>query len=344
VPSNPNNGALRPLSDRRYLAKGPPVPYRLGELLLLLLDLAVIFFGIKITEGIYGSVKGGPLIQAERTLQATARKEEDEMLATRTARRDSLKLVEESTLVARHADSLRIAELDTTFNQVITEIEARAVDVQKKVVEVQQAGNTERLAKKELVKAEDVAAKKKAKIEKTRPDLATFAPKIEEAHADAREAEAALAVTLSKRPEVVVPATSSAVVGTSVVVTAPEPDQGEKDGQGQLFSTVGLGRSFLNFGRAQLGVSASAGFGSEKTTVSGGGLFINFPIIPDRASVDVSSGASFLTDIGGTSTSPYLAGSLRYSLMRGRRFYLVTDGRVSHDRVWTGIGLSIGRR
>jgi hypothetical protein len=138
-----------------------------------------------------------------------------------------------------------------------------------------------------------------------------------------------------------VPANNSANVGTSVVLAAPE---GESASEGNLFSTVGLGRSFVNFGRAQLGVTASAGFGSDRTTVSGGGLFLNFPVIPDRASIDISSGASFLTQSDGTSTSPYLSGSLRYSLMKGRRFYLVGDGRVSHDRVWTGIGLSVGRR
>ncbi len=344
MPSRPSDAPVRPLADRRYLSRGPAVPYRLGELFLLFLDLAVIFFGIKITETVYGSIKGGPLIRAEKTIQAEARKAEDEMLVTRTARRDSLKLLEESVILERHADSLRIADLDTTFNLAVAEIEARAVDVQKKYADVQQASNTERAAKRELKTAMGKVEDSRKRIEERQATIATFGPKIEETHAAIREAESALAVTLSKRPEVVVPATSSAVVGTSVVLAAPDPDPGESDGQGNVFSTVGLGRSFLNFGRAQFGVSASAGFGPDKTTVSGGGVFVNFPIIPDRASIDVSSGASFLTEIKGTSTSPYLAGSLRYSLMKGRRFYLVTDGRVSHDRVWTGIGLSIGRR
>lgn len=344
MPSSASSGPIRPLADRRYLPKGPAVPYRLGEMLLLILDLVVIFFGIKITETVYASVKGGPLLRAESVLQATARQDEEVMLATRTARRDSLKILEAQVISERHADSLRIAELDTTFNQVVYEIEERAVDVQKKNGEVQQAEFKLKTARKELVKVEANVTAKKKNIELTRTAVAAFTPKFDLAQAELREAGAALSVTLSKRPEVVVPATSSAVLGTSVVLAAPDPKEGEKDAQGGVFSTVGLGRSFLNVGRAQLGVSASAGFGPDKTTVSGGGVFLNLPVIPDRASLDIGSGAAFLTEISGTSSSAYLSGSFRYSLMRGRRIYLVTDGRLSHERLWTGLGLSIGRR
>lgn len=332
MPENASKPPVRPLSDRRYLPRGPLIPYRGGELLLLLMDLFVIFFGIKVVETIYASSKGNALIQTEKEVQAAARREEEEMLATRTAKRDSLKAVEEDVVSARHADSLRIADLDTLFNQVTGEIAEVAVEIQERSGEVQKAMFEVKKADKKLKELEKSVETARTNAEKTQGEVADLGPGIAAAHAEIRDAEAALAVTLSKRPEVVVPATSSASVATHV-------------SKGDLFSSVGLGRSFVNFGRAQLGLTANAGFGPDRTTVSGGGLFLNVPLIPNRASVDISSGASFLTEGSGRSdTSPFLAGTLRYAVRPGKRLYIVGDGRVSHERVWTGIGIGIGRR
>lgn len=296
------------------------------------MDLLVIFFGIKIAENIYASMKGDPLIEQEQVVQAAARTTEGEMLASRTARRDSLKAVEAEVIEARHADSLRIADLDTLFNQVTAQVAEEAVAIQAKSGDVEQAAFKDRKARGALKSIEKKIDDARSAVTKKEQSLATIPPKIEEAHADIRDAESALAVTLSKRPEVVVPATSSASVATQV-------------SKGDVYPTLGLGRSFVNFGRAQLGLTASAGFGPERSTVSGGGVFLNIPVIPNRASLDISSGASFLTEgTGESDTSPFLAGSLRYSFREGRRLYFVTDGRVSHERVWTGIGIGIGRR
>jgi hypothetical protein len=304
----------------------------MGEVLLVVMDLVIIFFGIMITESIHKSSKGSELLQIERVAQAAARKEEEEMLAVRTARRDSLKAAETELLAARHADSLRIAELDTLFNVVTTEIAETAVEVTEKAEVAQKAAQRAKKARNDMSAIEVKIAAANRRLDDKRKTIAEVPPKIEETQRDLRDAEAALAVTLSKRPEVVVPATSSASVATQI-------------SKGDLYSTIGLGRSFVNFGRAQFGLTASAGFGPDRSTLSGGGLFLNIPVIPNRASFDISSGAAVLTEgTGESDTSPFLAGSLRYSLREGRRLYLVTDGRVSHDRVWTGIGIGVGRR
>jgi hypothetical protein len=292
----------------------------------------VIFFGIKVTEMIYSHTKGDRLINEEKTAQAAAREQETLTIATRTAKRDSLKIVEAEVLAARHADSLQIADLDTTFNLLVAAIEQGSVAVQAKRAETEKA-------QKALKKQRDARGKVESKITKVEKGMAgtqakidSYADSIQVAQAEIGRAEQALAVTLSKRPEVVVPATASASVGTAV-------------SDGQVFSGVGLGKSFVNFGRAQLGLTASAGFGPENSTLSGGGLFVNVPVIANRASVDIGTGAAFLTqNDGGSDASPYLSGSLRYALREGKRFYLLGDTRVSHDRLWTGLGLSIGRR
>jgi len=332
VPTKSTSPEIRPLSDRRYLPRGPVVPYRTAEIFLLFLDLAVIFFGIKVTEMIYSHTKGDRLIAEERAVQAAAREEETLTITTRTGKRDSLKIVEAEVLAARHADSLQIADLDTTFDLLVAAIEQGSVAVQARRADAEKAARTERDAKKKQTGVEVKITKAEKSMAGTQGKLAAIGDSIQVAQADIGRAEQALAITLSKRPEVVVPANNSASVGTSV-------------SQGEIFSTVGLGRSFVNFGRAQVGLTASAGFGPDRSTVSGGGLFVNLPVIPNRASVDLGTGAWILTENeGGSDTSPYLSGSLRYALRQGRRIYLMGDTRVSHDRLWTGVGLSIGRR
>ncbi len=332
MPTKSTSPEIRPLSDRRYLPRGPVVPYRTAEIFLLFLDLAVIFFGIKVTEMIYSHTKGDRLIAEERAVQAAAREEETLTITTRTGKRDSLKIVEAEVLAARHADSLQIADLDTTFDLLVAAIEQGSVAVQARRADAEKAARTERDAKKKQTGVEVKITKAEKSMAGTQGKLAAIGDSIQVAQADIGRAEQALAITLSKRPEVVVPANNSASVGTSV-------------SQGEIFSTVGLGRSFVNFGRAQVGLTASAGFGPDRSTVSGGGLFVNLPVIPNRASVDLGTGAWILTENeGGSDTSPYLSGSLRYALRQGRRIYLMGDTRVSHDRLWTGVGLSIGRR
>ncbi len=332
MPDKSTSPEVRPLSDRRYLPRGPVVPYRGVEIFLLFLDLAVIFFGIKVTEMIYSHTKGDRLIAEERAVQEKAREEETLTITTRTGKRDSLKIVEAEVLAARHADSLQIAELDTTFDLLVAAIEQGAVAVQAKRAESEKAWKAERDAKKKQTAVEVKITKVEKAMAGTQGKIATLGDSIQVAQTEIGRAEQALAVTLSKRPEVVVPANNAASIGTQVA-------------QGELFSTVGLSRSFVNFGRAQIGLTASGGFGPDRSTVSGGGLFVNLPVIPNRASLDLGTGAWILTESEtGSDASPYLSGSLRYALRQGRRIYLMGDTRVSHDRLWTGVGLSVGRR
>lgn len=331
MPDKNSSPEVRPLSDRRYLPRGPVVPYRGTELFLLFLDLAVIFFAIKTTEMIYSHTKGDRLIKTEMATQAQAREAESLMLTTRTAKRDSLRVVETQVIEARHADSLRIAELDTTFNLLVAVIEQGSVAVQGKRAEMEKAAKA--LGKKKTaqgkVEAKFVGSRKRVREGEGR--VAAYADSFPLVQTEIAAAEKELAVALSKRPEVVVPATASASIGTAV-------------SEGQVFSSVGLGKSFVNFGKTQLGLSASAGFGPERSSLSGGGLFINLPVIPNRASFDIGTGASVFTESGeGSDVSPYLSGSLRYSIRQGKRLYLMGDTRYSNDRLWTGIGLGIGR-
>jgi hypothetical protein len=298
---------------------------------LLILDLAVIFFGIKVTEMIYSRAKGDRLIAEERATQEKAREQESLMIATRTAKRDSLKLVEEEVLAARAADSLRMADLDTTFNLLVAAIEQGSVAVQAKGEEMDKARKKEKAARNKHSGLEGQIKGARLKADGFEGRIATLEDSIKIAQADVGVAEQELAVALSKRPEVVVPKTSNATIGASV-------------SEGNVYSTVGLGHSFVNFGRTQLGLNAGAGFGPDKSTVSGGGLFLNVPVIPNRASIDIGTGAAFLTETeGGSDASPYLSGSLRYALRQGKRFYLMGDTRLSHDQLWTGVGLSFGR-
>lgn len=327
-----HTGETHPLADRRYLKRGPTVPYRGTELLLVILDLAVIFFGVKGVETYHARMKGNRLIQEAKTEEAAARKAEEEMIAFRTGRRDSLDVAKKAVQEARHADSLRIAELDTMVVLVVEDIEgvraeySKVVGVQNDAMKKKSKafGDRNKAAAKipgALAEIETALLRREA-IEDT---IASEWPKI-------AEAEHAYQVALSERPEVVVPQTSSASVGTQVA-------------SGDVFATVGLGRTFFNVGRGQFGLAGLAGFGANRTSVSGGGLFFNVPVFSQRASLDIGSGATVLVEEDGASNaSPYLAGSLRYSLSKDKRLFFLGDSRVDRDRVWTGVGIGLGRR
>jgi hypothetical protein len=320
------------LQDRRYLKRGPKFPYRLGELLFVLFDIAMIVFGIKAVETYHASTKGNRLIQAETKRQETLRREEKEMVAFRTARRDSLKLIEAETIAARHADSLAMADLDTAIVRVVEEIGAIAAVANQKSQAFAEVGMRKNKVFRDRGSAQAKLPGALRANDGVRTQIVALADTIAIERPKIAEAERAYEFALSQQPEVVVPKTSSASVGTQVA-------------EGDLFATVGLGRSFFNVGKGQLGLSALTGFGPERTTVSGGGLFFNLPVIPNRASLDIGSGATVLVEGDGeTDASPYLAGSLRYILNRDRRLFLLGDSRVGHDRVWTGIGIGIGRR
>lgn len=323
---------VRPLNDRRYLKRGPILPYRGVEVLLVLLDLLVIFFGVKAAEMYHSRAKGDRLIETAKAEEAAARKAEEEMIVFRTARNESLVIAKQEQWDARHADSLRITELDTAVVRVVEDIEAVRAEysnTQKKFIETDNA-------KKSAFKKRNTASGKlppvvtqiasaelaRLAIEDT---IATVWPQIQ-------QAEEAYQIALSERPEVVVPQQNSASVGTSVA-------------DGDMFATVGLGRSFLNLGKNQLGLTGHAGFGADRTTASGGGLFLNVPVIPGRASIDIGSGATYFAEEDGASdVSPYVSGTLRYQLSPKKRIFLLGDTRADGDRFWTGVGVGVGRR
>jgi hypothetical protein len=322
----------RPLADRRYLKRGPVLPYRGVEVLLVLLDLLVIFFGVKAVENYHARTKGERLIANAKTEEAAARKAEEEMIVFRTARKESLEIAKQQQIEARHADSLRIAELDTAVVRVVEDIEAVRAEHSSTTKRFIDADNT----KKTAFKKRDTASKKLPPVvaqieladlhrEAIEDTIATIWPQV-------GQAEEAYQIALSERPEVVVPQQNSASVGTQVA-------------DGDVFGTVGLGRSFLSLGKNQLGLTGHAGFGADRSTVSGAGVFLNVPVIPGRASIDIGSGATYYADEEGASdTSPYLSGGLRYQLSKQRKIFLLGDTRADKDRFWTGVGIGVGRR
>ncbi|MFN0152718.1 MAG: hypothetical protein ACKVU1_18600 [bacterium] len=330
--SKPDPSATHPLADRRYLKRGPALPYRGTELLLVLLDLAVIFFGVKGVESFHAHRKGDRLISEAKTEEAAARKAEAEMIAFRTGRRDSLDVAKKGVLEARHADSLRIADLDTLVVLVVEDIEGVRAEYSRVVGRSSEATAKKSAALKDRNKAAAKLPGVQTEIELALLRREAFEDSIRTEWPKIAEAEHAYQVALSERPEVVVPQTSSASVGTQVA-------------SGDLFATVGLGRTFFNVGRGQFGLSGLAGFGANRTSVSGGGLFFNVPVFSQRASLDIGSGATVsVEEDGASSASPYLSGSLRYSLSKDKRLFFLGDSRVDRDRVWTGVGIGLGRR
>jgi hypothetical protein len=235
-------------------------------------------------------------------------------------------------VLARHADSLRITELDTAVVYVVQDIEAvRALyaTTQKDFIAAENARKSafkkRTTASGKLAPVVDEIAKAELRRLAIEDTIATVWPQIQ-------QAEEAYQIALSERPEVVVPKQNSASVGTQMA-------------DGDLFATVGLGRSFLNVGRNQLGLSGHAGFGADRATTSGAGVFFNVPVIPGRASVDIGSGASYFAEEDGASdVSPYISGSLRYQLSQQKKIFLLGDTRADGDRFWTGVGIGVGRR
>ncbi len=324
--------ASRPLADRRYLKKGPAVPYRGAEVLLVLLDLAVIFFGVKGVESFHSHRKGDRLIAEAKTEEAAARKAEAEMIAFRTGRRDSLDVAKHGVWEGRHADSLRVTDLDTMVVLVVEDIEGVRAEYSRVVGGEGEARSKNSKALKDRKTANGRLPGVFAEIESALLRREAIEDTIKAEWPKIAEAEHAYQVALSERPEVVVPQTSSASVGTQVA-------------SGDLFATVGLGRTFFNVGRGQFGVSGLAGFGANRTSVSGGGLFFNLPVFSQRASLDIGSGATVsVEEDGASNASPYLSGSLRYSLSKNNRLFFLGDSRVDRDRVWTGVGIGLGRR
>jgi hypothetical protein len=292
----------------------------------------VIVFGVKAVEMYHSRAKGERLIQEATQEEAAARKAEAEMIAFRTARKESLEVAKVAVQEARHADSLRIAELDTAVVVVVADIEG----VRAEKSRVTSAFLEAEAKRKKALKDKNFAASKlpavEAEIETARLQREAIEDTIRTQWPEIGRAEEQYQLALSERPEVVVPKTSSAAVGTQV-------------GAGDVFATVGLGKSFLNVGNGQIGISGLAGFGPNRSTVSGGGLFYNLPVIPGRASIDIGSGASFFTEEDGESmTSPYLSGSLRYAIDPDKRIFFLGDSRVDRERLWTGVGIGIGRR
>lgn len=323
---------VRPLADRRYLKRGPVLPYRGLEVLLVILDLLVIYFGVKAVENYHARSKGERLISTAKTEEAAARKAEEEMIVFRTARKESLEIVKQEQNEGRHADSLRIAELDTAVVRVVEDIEGVRAEASK----ARGRFEANRAEMRTSEKKRETAAKKLppvvVQIELAELNREAIEDTIASIWPQVQQAEEAYQIALSERPEVVVPQKNSASAGPQVA-------------QGDLFATVGLGRSLMSFGRTQLGVTGLAGFGPDRSTVSGAGLFFNVPVIPGRASIDIGSGASYYAEEDGASqTSPYLSGSLRYQLSQQKRIFLLGDTRADLDRFWTGVGIGVGRR
>lgn len=337
----------RPLEDRRYLPRGPIFPYRGGEVLLLLFDLFLIFFGIKFVETIHTTTKGNRVIAEARAIEEKARKEETEMITSRTARRDSLEIIKNELVLARHADSLRIAVLDTLYEQVSADIAATAVEISNTNALLVKTQTREKKARKGADAVQVKLTSHRRTLGPVRERIAAINDTIRIERAGIVESNEALQFALSQQPDVVVPKTSSASIVTQVQTldVSGDTETGEGASRGDLLTQVSLGRAFFSMGKTQLGLKGHTGFGTDRTSLSGAGLFFNLPVIPNRASLDIGSGAAVLVEAdGGTRTSPYLSGTFRYSINPKKKIFLLGDSQVSHDRLWTGVGIGLGRR